>query len=554
MSKLLTIIRILAGDERRAILIGFSLSLTVLAMGAGLLGVAGWFVTASAAAGLAGAGILFNFFVPSAMVRLLALGRTVTRYGERVFTHDATLRALSGLRVRLLRGLLDRPHAVLDRMRASWMLGRVTSDIDALDGALLRLAIPALAGWGVIVCAAVALWFIVHPAVSVAVGLGYLIVPTLIFILGQRAAGLPSRRAEIALQSGQARFVDMIAGRDDLAMFGQLDNAQSDVAAAFTRQSVARLEVERIERRIKAALDLAVSGITAAALAIGVTLVQSGVISAPYATVGVLVSLALAEAVAPVRRAAVEIARMAQAAKRILPALGSAEGKSVPEDIVSPRHLKIDSVCFKRGPDASDLFRPITFAVAPGETVALTGPSGVGKSTVLLIAAGALEASAGQVLWGSSPVDECPESMLRKNFALVPQHSALVSGTIADNLRLADPTATDAELWQALETVKLSSTIRAKGGLSAKLGFRGSGLSGGEARRFVLARAILCRPALLLLDEPTEGIDDETAQHVLAGIRDALPEAAILMASHREVELTFASSQVELIGSMAPGD
>jgi ATP-binding cassette subfamily C protein CydC len=132
------------------------------------------------------------------------------------------------------------------------------------------------------------------------------------------------------------------------------------------------------------------------------------------------------------------------------------------------------------------------------------------------------------------------------SIAMVPQRHALVGGTTAENLRLAAPDASDEALWWALKQTRLADTIRAKGGLEAGLGFRGVGLSGGEARRLVLARALLCKPDLLLLDEPTEGLDAPLARSVLSGLRRALPDAAILMAAHRPEETEFADRVIPL--------
>ncbi|MCB1357101.1 MAG: ATP-binding cassette domain-containing protein, partial [Maritimibacter sp.] len=116
----------------------------------------------------------------------------------------------------------------------------------------------------------------------------------------------------------------------------------------------------------------------------------------------------------------------------------------------------------------------------------------------------------------------------------------------AENLRLAAPDAPDDALWVALEATALADTIRARGGLSLRLGARGAGLSGGEARRLVLARALLRRPAVLVLDEPTEGLDTATSARVMAGLRTALPHAALLVAAHRDTEKQAASRVIEL--------
>ena len=187
----------------------------------------------------------------------------------------------------------------------------------------------------------------------------------------------------------------------------------------------------------------------------------------------------------------------------------------------------------------------ISFAVLPGETVAITGASGIGKSTLLLAISGLHSFAEGQITLGGRAVADWPEADLRAFLALLPQRSTLMAGTVADALLMAGP-ADDAQLWQVLATVQLDQVVRKRGGLSARIGPRGEGLSGGEARRLALARALLRNPAVLLLDEPTEGLDDATATAVLHGVRRLLPDAVILIAAHRQVETDFADRVVGL--------
>ncbi|MBY6004625.1 ATP-binding cassette domain-containing protein [Salipiger bermudensis] len=546
MKRLLQIIALIVKYERKAFLLGLLLTVTVLAMGVALLGLSGWFITASAAAGMAGLGILFNVFAPSAMVRFLALGRTAARYGERLLTHDATLRALSDLRIRLLEGLLTRPHRELEKLRANAFLNRVTADIDALDGALLRLVLPAFAGWVVITLTGALLWWLVHPSIGLVVGLGYLLLPTLVFLIGQRIARRPSRQVEAALMASRTRLIDLIAGRDDLTMYGQLQAVAAHVQGAFERHSRTTRKLDRIQRRTGLGLDLIGAALTASALGLGARLVQAGEISAAQAAIGVFAALALAETVAPVRRALAEIGGMVMAARRVLPSVAAEAPEERSVHVSEGAVLEMSGVGYRRGGSAAALFAPVNLTVAPGETVALAGPSGSGKSTLLLLAAGALAPAEGAVRWGGRPVAELSQDNRAHSIALVPQRHALIAGTVAENLRLAAPAAGDATLWEALESVCLAETLRARGGLDLRLGFRGVGLSGGEARRLVLARALLRRPQLLLLDEPTEGLDDATARAVMAGIRAALPEAAILMAAHRAAELSCAGTCLQV--------
>ncbi|SCM66602.1 amino acid ABC transporter ATP-binding/permease protein [Donghicola eburneus] len=533
MRALLSVIIAILREERGALSRGLLLSFTVLAMGVALLALSGWFIMATAAAGIAGMGILFNVFAPSAMVRFLALGRTAARYGERVLTHDATLRAVSNLRVGLLRGLLTRPHRALEQMRAASELNRITADTQALDGALLRLVLPALAGWVTVLVSALLLWWLVAPAVALILGVGYLILPTMIFLLGQKVARRPARLAEAALQVGRSRMVDLVAGRDDLFVFGQLPRAIERTLDAFDRAAVARKRLDKADRVTGLVLDLVSAGVTVGCLMAGVVLVQAGAISVAEAAIGVFAALALAEAVAPVRRALTEIGRMTQAARRIGPALHAPSLQTAEAlDLSVGEGLKMRDVTLEVS--GRPLFRPVSLTVSSGETVVLQGASGSGKSTLLLMAAGQLSPSQGQVLlFGADPTRLAVKTMTERA-VLVTQRAALIADTVAANLRLAAPNASNDALWAALEATCLADTLRRRGGLDLRLGARGAGLSGGEARRLVLARAILRAPRLLLLDEPTEGLDDAMARRVMTGLRRACPEAAFLVAAHRD--------------------
>lgn len=548
MKNLREIMVLMVRGEGRAFAQGGLLSLTVLGMGVALLALSGWFITAAAAAGMIGLGAVFNVFVPSALVRFLALGRTAARYGERLTTHDATLRALSNLRIRLLQGVLKAPYRTLERLHASQFLNRVTADVDALDGMALRLVLPGVAGLAVIMLASCAVAVLVAPSVAAVILIGYGIVPTLIFFVGQRSAERPARRAEAGLQALRSRIIDLIAVREELIAFGQIQATRVQIDKAAGYQQHGQAQVEKIERATGFRLEILGWIVVSAALGLGGALAQAGTITPAQAAIGVFAALALSEAVAPVRRALSEIGKMRAASRRVLDLINSeddapGEGTALPPN--AP--LIASGLRMRRGQGGASLFEPLSFSVEPGQTVALTGRSGCGKSTVLLMAGARIAPVGGQIGLGAVPLLQISPDILARRIAMVPQRHALVAGTIAENLRLAAPMAPDEALWAALEATQLAATIRTKGGLDTHLGFRGTGLSGGEARRLVLARALLRKPDLLLLDEPTEGLNGDLAEQVLEGIRRALPRAAILMAAHRPEEVAFADAVVPVI-------
>lgn len=533
---MIAVLRALLAGQARPLALGALLALLVLATGVALLGLSGWFITAAAAAGLAGAGLIFDVFSPAAGVRMLAITRTAARYGERLASHDAVLRALAALRVRLIAAQARAPWEALNRLRSAEALNRLGADVEALDGLLLRLILPLGAAALTLAGTFVALWLLVGLPLAVLVAGSLAVGGALVYALGARAARQPSAALETATQSLRRGIVETLGAREGLAVAGRLQARRATIEAQDSeRQGLAR-RLDRIERRAAAALSLMVAGAVAGALWLGGSLVATETQTPARVALALFVALALAETLAPLRRALAERGRIREATSRIAPLLAEAPAAPAPAPAADPV-LRLDSVTFARA--AVPLLRDITLTLSPGDRIAIAGPSGSGKSTLLHLAAGLIAPSAGRVTLGGAPV--VPGAV-----TLVSQRSALLQASIAENLRLAAPEATDAELWQALDAAQLADVIRARGGLDARLGPRGAGLSGGEARRLALARALLRRPAVLLLDEPAAGLDPATARATLHGLAAALPGAAMLIAAHRAEELAFASRVLNL--------
>lgn len=538
MRPLLQVLRHLLAAERGAFLRGAALALAVFLTGAALLGLSGWFITAAAAAGLAGAGAMFDVFRPSALVRLLAFGRTAARYGERVLTHEATLRALAALRVRLLERLAAASFPRLERIRGAQALNALTADVDALDGVTLRLALPVAAAVLAHTLVAAVLWRLAAPAVALWLLGVHLLGGALVLGFGLRAALSPARRAERAAQAFRARCVDLLRAREDLAVAGALGERLAHALAADAHRRTERARIDRIERRAGLALTVLTMLAVAGTLGIGLVRMRLGLMSPAIGAIGPFAALALSETLAPLRRAVAEAGRMADAARRVAPDLAPPPAPDLrPEPPATGRGLAATGLRYRHPGAARPVLDGLSLAVAPGETLALSGPSGSGKSTLLALLAGLVMPEAGEVRLFGAPLADWPEPALRARLALVPQRAALTAGSLRETLALAAPEAGDATLRAALEAVALWPAVAGRGGLDLRLGDRGQGLSGGESRRLALARALLRRPAVLLLDEPTEGIDETTAAAVLAGIRAWLPEAAIVIAAHRPLEL-----------------
>lgn len=516
MRHLLNIAILLVNADRWAMARGALLAITVLVMGAALLGLSGWFITATGLAGLAGIGIAFDVFRPSAGVRFLALGRAAARYGERLLTHDATLRALAALRVVLLRGFARSDARELASIRGEGALTRIVSDVDALDGVVLRLILPL--GAAILTHALVfaALGLIVGWSVALVIAGLYLTLGLAILLRLGRGTVAPASAAETQSQLLRRGVIDMIRDREALIVAGTLSQREERLRQVDLAAREAARQLDRAERMSGLWMSLLVAGVAMSAFLMGAALLDEGKIGPAKAVIGLFVALALAEVLLPLRRGVSELGRMTGAAERISRLLPKDDQKV---DRPGPPDAPLLSL---RLPDGEQELRA-------GETVALTGPSGVGKSMLLMQVAGLLPSS--RVLLKGLRPDTYADDTLRKVVSMLPQRSSLIAGTVRDNLSLSGD-FTDAEMWNALRIVVLADTLSARDGLDTKLGEGGSGLSGGQSRRLALARNILKKCDILLLDEPTEGLDAEAADAVMQGVRDALPETLIIAAMH----------------------
>lgn len=519
MKALIPIIRLLLTAAPWAMARGAALSVTVLLMGAALLGLSGWFITATGLAGIAGIGIAFDVFRPSAGVRFLALGRTAARYGERLLTHDATLRALVVLRVALLRQQVGLNARALARLRSEAALTRIASDVDALDGVVLRLLLPGLAALVTHGIVFLTLAWLAGWPIAWAVLAGYVPLSVLIFWRLARRTVAPSDSAEADAQRLRRGVIDMIRDRQSLILRAGLKAREADLMQIDSAARKAARALDFADRNGAAALSVLATAVAALTLLVGGALVAKGVVGPAIGALGLFVALALAETLPPLARGIGEYGKMIGAARRV----GAVE---------APRPAPSDKqeTGMATSPILSVRQSGLRFDLAAGQAVALTGPSGSGKTSLLMQIAGLAEGDGIAVL-GLRP-EHWAETPLREIVTMVPQRSALIAGTIRENLALARD-ASDADMWRSLDAVALSDAILERGGLDALMGEAGAGLSGGQARRLCIARAILRQPQLLLLDEPTEGLDAETAGRVLHGLRQALPNTAILAALHR---------------------
>ncbi|MDL2400394.1 thiol reductant ABC exporter subunit CydC [Rhizobium mayense] len=527
LSTLLPVVRLFHAERGRGLCLGAALSALAVLAGAGLLGLSGWFITATALAGVsATSAIVFDVFAPSAGIRLLAIGRTAARYGERLVTHDVTLRVLAALRERLFRGWAASGSAADMMRRPAKLLFRLTADIDALDSLYLRVLLPA----GVALLSALAIGValgLMQPIFGILVGLWLVTIGLGIPLIAGRMAMKPGRRRAHAMEALRARVIDLVAGQTDLAMAGRLRAQRVAIDDTDRRLAEADHELNRIENIVNTSFSLASTLLLTATLLTVAALAKHGAIGAPAAAFGLLIAFAATEPFAALRRGALELGRTLLAARRIAPRLAT---EDVASEIMQPPEayaFQLQAVSATYEKAWHPAIKSLSLSLAAGERLALVGASGAGKSTLLALLAGEIAPASGTIT--------------RLRATTLTQRTELFDDTIRDNLLLADPLASDERLRQALEAAGLLDDIQTlPKKLSARLGEGGAGLSGGQSRRLALARLFLRDTPLWLLDEPTEGLDAETARAVLGEIATNAAGRSLVIATHIRREAAIA--------------
>ncbi|TPW32301.1 thiol reductant ABC exporter subunit CydC [Martelella alba] len=522
------VIRLFLSERRFGLLAGVALAAATVLAGIALLGVSGWFVTATGIAGLsATTALAFDVFAPSAAIRFLALSRTAARYFERLQTHDSTLRVLAGLRVRLFRGFAVPGAARALAFRPARLLFRLTADVDALDSLYLRVLVPGsvalLTGLVTLIVLGILSWPL-GLGVAAAIVLPGLALP----LLAAKTAEKPARRRAHAQEALRARAVDLVAGQSELALAGRLHNQKRMVADADRRERDSDLALNAIETNTGMGFDIVTALILAGVLIAGAGLAEAGTITAPLAALALLVAFAAMEPFAALRRGALELGRTLLSARRLGPRFEAAgepaNHPATPRDGVA---LALETVTQRYDGRRKPAVSGISLEITCGEKIALIGASGAGKSSLMALFAGETIAEEGLVC-------ALPTTLLT-------QRTELFRDTLRANLKLAAPKAGDATLMDALDAAGLGETIRALPlGLDTELGESGLGLSGGQARRLALARLILRDTPVWLLDEPTEGLDGPTARDVMTRLLSrAGSDRTVVIATHirREAEM-----------------
>ena len=515
--------------------LGLVLMITGLASSIGLLTTSGWFLAATAIAGL---GTLFNFFYPSASVRGLAIGRTLFRYFEKLVTHDATFRILAKLRVQVFEKIIPLSPAVLNRYRNSDLLNRLVSDVDTLDSLYLRLIAPFITAIFVILAMCIGLSFVNAP---LALGLGIsllllvLVIPTIFYQLGKKFGDkLVHSRALYRTQ-----FLEFIQAQAELLLFNAEDKLKDNMAKTEANWQADQQKEANLSG-FSTALSLFLNGLIIAAMLWFSSQAEFGNDEYRMAFIALFTFAALAsfEILMPLGSAFLHIGQVIASAERVTDIIeqqplvafnGKAEFDQNATTLIEAKDLS-----FTYPERQNRALENLNLTIQKGKKVAILGKTGSGKSTLLQLLVRNYDANQGKLFLAGKPIADYSEDTLRSQFCFLTQRVHVFSDTLRQNLQFASAVnISDEKMSEVLNQVGLGKLLEQEQGLDIWLGDGGRPLSGGEQRRLGLARILLNDAPILLLDEPTEGLDRETERQILRLILAHAENKTLIMVTHR---------------------
>ncbi|MDI2090136.1 thiol reductant ABC exporter subunit CydC [Commensalibacter oyaizuii] len=512
--------------HRNSLFLGCVFSLIALALGLALMSFAGEKIALTAM------GIVM---ISSALLKLLGGGRLLMRYIERLYTHNVMFKAIADLRVWFFSTLSKGAAAGLGFRHSGDILSRLVSDIETLDGLYLRIILPFL---GAIVTFLVLL-----------IGIGMINLPLAISIAALYAvagfvcpflSAIITRKRGKTLIEGIARLrigvFDFVQGLREIRAFGVGDRVSAHLQT---------IEGQLFRQHYLQAKNIAgISFITFLCGQVAILLILLAALNMVFHDIRtthivfcLFLTITAFEGTLPLTKAGGLAGQIMNAATRVVGVNKGQIGYNNPDGkLEAPiqTHIEFQNMCFQWSKDRPWVYQDLNMIINQGERVAIVGPSGIGKSTLAALLLKVVTPQSGRILLGGKDLSDLSADSVRKKIAWLSQKTHLFDDTIRENLLLGKPDATENELWQALSEAAVADVVRAMpDGLDTWLGEGGVKISGGQGRRVALARTLLSKAPILVLDEPTTGLDADTEKEFFQILNQIGSDRTIILIVHR---------------------
>lgn len=529
---------------------GFALSLLlgVAALGAAIAlgGTAAWLIARASQQ----PPVLY-LTVAATSVRLFGVSRALARYLSRLASHKVALTGMDNLRNNLYDELAAAPGTKLSTLRRGDLMTRAGADVDEVGNVVVKTLLPALVA-AIVGVGTVGVITVISPAAGIILALCLVVSGIIAPALIARSVRLAESQGADARTDIAATSLAILEGATELSMAGTLGRARHSLDGAEGELSAALARSSRLSAFARG-LDVCAMGVAViGALLIGIPQTTSGALAQVLLAVIVLVPLSSFEGVAELTPAAAQLVRSAQAATRICSLLDEeapAQPHDIPEGptVIEARDLAIG------WPGGPTLATGISLTLRPGSSLAIVGPSGIGKTTLLATLTGIIPPKSGSALINGVPAWGADRDQLTSRITMTAEDAHVFATTIYENLRVARASLTRDEASELLSRAGLAQWVQSlPEGLDTVIGSGGTTVSGGERRRLLMARALAAPAPIMALDEASEHLDAVTADRLMETLLTRSPDRATLVVTHRLSALDQAD-HVIVLAALEPG-
>ncbi|HLB56727.1 MAG TPA: thiol reductant ABC exporter subunit CydC [Coxiellaceae bacterium] len=518
------------------LIIGILLSIALSLSSIALLTLSGWFISASAFAGLTIiSAAAFNYFIPASMIRLLAFIRILSRYFDRVINHDFTFRILSTLRIWFYEKLIPLTPAQLMQHRSSDLLNRIVHDIDTLDHLYLNVLSPIIVALFLLFTIT---FFTAYFTIHLASIIFIIFAITLTFIpwITYRKSKVIGKKIQDSTAQLRIQTIDFLQGFVDLLLYVKKEDRLTGIKKANDELMCAQRKLA-ILKGFTMSMTQLLSGLTIwLILFCGIPLVQNNIITGAELAMIVLLIIATFEQSLSLPFAFLSLGKTKAAADRLLSITEKKPSVTFSHEAHPTQYdIIFKDVYFTYPGSTNSILNNFNLTIPAKTHLGISGVSGVGKTTIANLLARIWDPTSGEITIGGINLKDFSEANLRQTISFVTQQVHIFNNSVRENIAFVRDNVTNAEIFSVLEKVDMENHIRAlPDGLNTIMGEFGKNFSGGQIRRIAIARALLLNSPILILDEPSAGLEDALMQQIWKNCEADFENKTVIVMTHDE--------------------